>query len=80
MPSNVFLYGVDADQDGRVDPFAKADALHSIANYLRGHGWRQGMDREDQHQVIFRYNHSTVYANTVLAIAEKLRDRSRSRP
>ena len=77
MPSNIFIYGVDADGDGRIDPFAKADALHSIANYLRGHGWREGMDRDDQHRVIFAYNHSTVYANTVLAVAEKIRGRGR---
>ncbi len=79
MPSNVFAYGVDADLDGRIDPFAKADALHSIANYLRGYGWRPGMDRDGQHRVIFGYNRSTVYANTVLAVAEKLKDRSRAR-
>jgi membrane-bound lytic murein transglycosylase B len=80
MPSNIFTYGVDADRDGRVDPFAKTDALHSIANYLRGHGWRPEMDRNGQHRVIFDYNHNTVYANTVLAVAEKLKDRSRTRP
>lgn len=80
MPSNVFLYGVDADQDGRVDPFTKMDALHSIANYLRGHGWRPGMDRDGRHRVIFGYNHSTVYANTVLAVAERLEERDRTRP
>jgi membrane-bound lytic murein transglycosylase B len=77
MPSNIFTYGVDADGDGRIDPFTKADALHSIANYLRGHGWREGMDQGDQHRVIFAYNHSTVYANTVLAVAEKIRGRGR---
>jgi membrane-bound lytic murein transglycosylase B len=80
MPSNVFSYGVDADQDGRINLFAKTDALHSIANYLRGHGWRPGMDRDGERHVIFGYNHSTVYANTVLAVAEKLKDRNRSRP
>ena len=80
MPSNIFTYGVDADRDGRIDPFAKMDALHSIANYLRGHGWRPEMDRNGQHRVIFDYNHSTVYANTVLDVAEKLKDRSRTRP
>ncbi|MDP1992846.1 MAG: lytic murein transglycosylase [Syntrophales bacterium] len=80
MPSNVFLYGVDADGDGRIDPFAKPDALHSIANYLRGHGWREGMDRDDQHRIIFAYNNSTVYANTVLAVAEKIRERARRIP
>jgi membrane-bound lytic murein transglycosylase B len=80
MPSNVFSYGVDADQDGRINLFSKTDALHSIANYLRGHGWRPGMDRDGKHNVIFSYNHSTVYANTVLAVAEKLKGRNRSRP
>ena len=80
MPSNVFSYGVDADQDGRINLFATTDALHSIANYLRGHGWRPGMDRDGEHHVIFGYNQSTVYANTVLAVAEKLKDRNRPRP
>jgi membrane-bound lytic murein transglycosylase B len=80
MPSNIFIYGVDADGDGRIDPFTKADALHSIANYLRGHGWREGMSREDQHRVIFAYNHSTVYAGTVLAVAEKIQGRGRKQP
>ena len=75
MPTNVIAYGVDADRDGRADPFAKPDALHSIANYLRGHGWREGLDREGQHRAIFGYNHSTVYADTILAVAEKLRNR-----
>jgi len=76
MPTNVIAYGVDADRDGRTDPFAKPDALHSIANYLRGYGWREGLDREGQQRVIFGYNHSTVYADTILALAEKLRDRN----
>jgi len=80
MPSNIFTYGVDADGDGRIDLFAKPDALHSIASYLRGHGWREGMDRNDQQRIIFAYNHSSVYANTVLAVAEKIRGRGRQAP
>ena len=80
MPSNVFSYGVDADHDGRINLFANTDALHSIANYLRGHGWRPGLDRDGKHRVIFGYNHNTVYANTVLAVAEKLKSRNRPRP
>jgi len=75
MPSNIFAYGVDADEDGRIDLFAKPDALHSIANYLHKHGWKREVDIRNQERIIFAYNHSTVYANTVLAIAEKLRGR-----
>ena len=79
MPSNIFSYGVDADQDGRIDLFTKADALYSIANYLRGHGWKDPMDKASQLRVIFDYNRSSIYANTILAVAEKLKDKSRTK-
>lgn len=79
MPSNVFSYGVDADQNGQVDLFTKNDALHSIANYLREHGWKCNIDRSDQHKVIYEYNNSSIYVNTVLAVAEKLRGTARPR-
>jgi membrane-bound lytic murein transglycosylase B len=77
MPSNIFFYGVDADQDGRIDLFAKSDALFSIANYLKEHGWKYTMDKVGQFRVILDYNKSSVYASTVLAVAEKLKDKSR---
>ncbi len=73
MPSNIFSYGIDADNDGRVDPFVTSDAIHSIANYLQKHGWSRGMTREDKRKVIFEYNNSTVYVNTILAVADKIR-------
>ncbi len=75
MPTSIRDYGVDGNGDGRVDLFSDADALHSIANYLRGHGWNAKMDLESQRKVIFDYNNSAVYVNTVLAIAAKLKDR-----
>lgn len=73
MPSNVFSYGVDADNDGRVDPFVIPDAIYSIANYLHQHGWNSNISREDRRKVIFAYNNSTVYVNTILAVADKIR-------
>ena len=76
MPSNVLSYGVDADNDGRIDLFTKADALSSIANYLREHGWKCAMDKASQLWVILNYNKSSIYANTILAVAEKLKDKS----
>jgi membrane-bound lytic murein transglycosylase B len=74
LPSNILLYGVDADHDGRVDLFTKADAFYSIANYLREHGWKCTMDKVRQVQVILHYNKSSIYANTVLGVAEKLKN------
>jgi membrane-bound lytic murein transglycosylase B len=77
MPSNILPFAVDADQDGRIDLFEKADALFSIASYLSGHGWNYAADKGGQFRVILDYNRSSVYANTVLTVADQLKDRSR---
>jgi membrane-bound lytic murein transglycosylase B len=77
MPSNILPFAVDADQDGRIDLFEKTDALFSIASYLSGHGWKYAMDKVGQFRVILDYNRSSVYANTVLTVAEQLKDKSR---
>ena len=42
MPSNYRTLAVDFDSDGDVDLFSKADAIGSVANYLRHHGWAHG--------------------------------------
>jgi membrane-bound lytic murein transglycosylase B len=41
MPSNYLKYAVDFNRDGRTDIWkSTGDALASIANYLKGYGWR----------------------------------------
>jgi membrane-bound lytic murein transglycosylase B len=77
LPSNVYMYGVDADKKGRIDLFSRNDALHSIASYLRGNGWQCGMTRARQKEVILTYNNSHIYANTVLGVADKLKTRKK---
>jgi membrane-bound lytic murein transglycosylase B len=79
LPSNILSYGVDADKDGRIDLFRKADAFYSIANYLREHGWKCTMDKGSQRKVILRYNKSSIYANTILAVAQKLKNKSHNK-
>jgi membrane-bound lytic murein transglycosylase B len=40
MPSNILKYGVDFDNDGRVDlRGSSVDAIGSVANFLIQHGW-----------------------------------------
>ena len=78
MPSNVFSYGVDADNDGKVDLFVTSDAIYSIANYLNKHGWSCTITRDGKRKAVFAYNNSTVYVNTVLAVADKIRGGKRS--
>ncbi len=75
MPTNALKFGVDADGDGRVDLFATRDAIHSVANYLRGHGWTPGITEDGKKSVIYAYNHSDLYVLAVLTVAGRLHDR-----
>ena len=77
MPSKIHEYGVDADKDGFIDLFSEQDALYSVANYLSAHGWGCGISAKKQHRVILAYNHSDIYASTVLNVARKLKQKSR---
>jgi membrane-bound lytic murein transglycosylase B len=79
MPSNVFLYGVDADGKGGIDLFSTPDAMNSIANYLPQNGWGCRIERKNRRQVVMTYNKSQVYANTVLAVADRLQAKKRDK-
>jgi len=73
MPTNVLKLAMDGNKDGRVDLFNHADAIASIANYLKAHGWKPGIKRGKKYQVLLRYNYSKYYVNTLLEIAEQLK-------
>lgn len=74
MPSSLLHYGVDGDGDGKVDIFNVTDAVHSMGNYLRAHGFTGNLDDEATlREALYRYNHSNVYVNTIMAISHYLR-------
>ncbi|MCB2144910.1 MAG: lytic murein transglycosylase [Deltaproteobacteria bacterium] len=73
MPSNIALYGQDGNADGQVDLFVHADAISSIASYLKHYGWKPGLAREQAFKVVYHYNHSKYYVDTILDIADKLK-------
>ncbi|AGW14809.1 putative Peptidoglycan-binding domain 1 protein [Megalodesulfovibrio gigas DSM 1382 = ATCC 19364] len=70
MPSNIEKFGADGDGDGKVDLFVPEDAIHSIGRYFKGWGWQGKMDLGRRQQVVWRYNRSETYVNTVLGVAE----------
>jgi len=74
MPSNALRFGIDHDQNGKIDLFLKPDALASMANYIRHYGWKDNLSRKEQEAVILRYNYSRPYARTILDVAERLSD------
>jgi hypothetical protein len=61
LPSTWQTWGVDANKDGRKDPFNPVDAIFSAARYLRAAGGDQ-----DIQKAIFAYNHAGWYVDSVM--------------
>lgn len=72
LPSSIVKYGADGDRDGRIDLYTSEDAIFSIANYLRGSGWCNARTRTEREDVIYRYNKSRPYVQTILDVAARL--------
>jgi membrane-bound lytic murein transglycosylase B len=72
MPTSILAYGKDGNDDGTIDLLTHADAMASIANYLKRHGWRPGISRKKAEKVIYHYNHSEYYVKAILKIAKRL--------
>jgi membrane-bound lytic murein transglycosylase B len=72
LPTSILAYAKDGNNDGRIDLFDHADAIASVANYLKTFGWKPGINREKAEKAVFAYNRSSYYVNTILAIADLL--------
>ena len=48
------------------------DAIPSCARYLQHYGWRPGIGDRAQRNVIWGYNHSDAYIDTVLWLADTI--------
>jgi murein DD-endopeptidase MepM/ murein hydrolase activator NlpD len=64
LPSTWARYGVDANGDGRKDPYNPVDAICAAANYLRASGGAKNL-----YDAILSYNHADWYAQEVLLYA-----------
>ena len=73
VPTSVLVWGKDADGDGKINLADPQDAIHSVANYLKAHGWRPGLSNKAKLKVVLTYNNSKPYAKTVLGLAQRLR-------
>jgi membrane-bound lytic murein transglycosylase B len=72
LPTSYLTYGVDANGDGRVSLYDTEDAVASCASYFAGHGWRPGLSTKQRRAVVWEYNHSSAYVDTVLALAARI--------
>jgi hypothetical protein len=64
LPSSWETLGLDANGDGRKDPYNPVDAICAAAHYLKLAGAHQ-----DLYQAIFAYNHADWYVQEVLLYA-----------
>jgi membrane-bound lytic murein transglycosylase B len=53
----------------------KEAAIFSIGNYLKSHGWKKNLTMEKKKQILWYYNHSDPYVETVLQLAQKIKQR-----
>jgi hypothetical protein len=61
LPSSWKTWGVDANGDGKTDPYNPVDAIFTAARYLKA----AGADT-DLRKAIFAYNHADWYVDSVL--------------
>ena len=64
LPSSWETYGLDANGDGRKDPYNPVDAICAAAHYLKVAG-----GGNDLYKAIFAYNHADWYVQEVLLYA-----------
>lgn len=50
-------------------------AIFSIGNYLKSHGWRKGLPIEKKKKILWYYNRSKPYGETILQVAQKIEQR-----
>ncbi|MFJ7747521.1 NlpC/P60 family protein [Peribacillus sp. NPDC097295] len=60
-------YGVDANGDGKADPWNMEDAIFSAAHYLAKNGATEGRIRE----AVFAYNHADWYVEEIMGYADR---------
>ena len=66
LPSTWQTWGVDANADGRKDPYNPVDAIFAAARYLRAAG-----GHDDLRTAIFAYNHADWYVDEVVLYARQ---------
>jgi hypothetical protein len=64
LPSSWEAFGLDANGDGRKDPYNPVDAICAAAHYLKIAG-----GAKDLYEAIFAYNHADWYVQEVLLYA-----------
>ena len=74
LPSSYLRYALDGNSDGKVSLHDRYDAITSVANYLKRHGWTMDAPDTLKKEVIRQYNNSVAYTEAVLQLARLIKD------
>ncbi|MBF0443326.1 MAG: lytic murein transglycosylase [Oligoflexales bacterium] len=72
LPSSYVKWAINSSGKGYPNLFYEPDAIFSIANYLSSHGYGTDKSIENRRNALWKYNHSDVYVNTVITVAEEM--------
>ena len=76
MPTNVLAFARDGNDDGQINLFDHSDAIVSIASYLKHYGWYPGIKGKKANKVIYHYNNSRQYVDTILKVSALLKSKT----
>ncbi len=74
LPTSYLKWAYSGKETRPPNLFYMPHAIMSVANFLKEHGWRTDLTDEEKRTVIWSYNRSNAYVDTVLAIAEQLKE------
>ena len=72
LPTSYLRFGVDGNGDGRVSLFDMDDAAASCARFLAENGWKRDLTPAERRRVLWQYNRSDAYIDTILAIQREI--------
>jgi membrane-bound lytic murein transglycosylase B len=72
IPSSYLAYAVSKKSFGDW-LLSREEAIFSIGNYLRSHGWKKNLSIKKKKQILWYYNRSKPYIETILQLAQKIR-------
>lgn len=74
LPSSYVKFAIDGNKNGLISLFETEDSIFSVANFLSNYGWKNDGSFDEKIDVLWNYNRSRPYGETILKIAEKLGD------
>jgi membrane-bound lytic murein transglycosylase B len=74
IPSSYLAYAV-GKKSFEMWLLNKEEAIYSIGNYLKSHGWKRNLTIKKKKQILWYYNHSEPYIETILHVAQKIKQK-----